>query len=165
MLVTTLIAAATDLRSRRIPNWLVVAGLLAGVTLNVVLAGWSGLLAAALGCALALAVYVPLFILRAMGGGDVKLMAAVGSMAGPQNWLTIFILASLAGGVMAIIILLSRGALRKALGNVGFILQELSRFRLPYKSRAELDIKHPGAASLPHAVTIAAGVCWFLFAF
>src|SRR5687767_3708853 len=109
MLVTTLTAAATDLRSRRIPNWLVVAGLLAGVTLNVVLAGWSGLLAAALGFALALAVYVPLFILRAMGGGDVKLMAAVGCMAGPQNWLTIFILASLAGGVMAIVILLSRG--------------------------------------------------------
>jgi prepilin peptidase CpaA len=162
MAILTLVAAAGDLRNRRIPNWLAACGLAAGFVLQGALAGWPGIRAAFLGCGLALLIYVPLFALRAMGGGDVKLMAAVGSLAGPQNWLVIFILASLAGGVWALLLILSRGAMGQALINAVHILTEAGRLRPPYQSRPELDVAHPKALSVPHGVAIAVGTGVFL---
>ena len=159
----TLVAAATDLRARIIPNWLVLAGLAAGFTLNAMLGGWHGLLGALAGFGLALLIYVPLFILRAMGGGDVKLMAAVGCMAGPQNWFTIFILASIMGGVFAIALLMARNAMGGAFSNIWRILSELAHLRLPWRSHPELDIGHQKALTMPHGVAIAAGTIVFLF--
>jgi prepilin peptidase CpaA len=164
MTVVTVVAAVTDVRSRRIPNWLVVIGLVAGFSLNVALGGWSGLTESALGFGLALLIYVPLFILRAMGGGDVKLMAAVGCMAGPQAWFTIFILASIAGGVYAIVLLTAKRSMGGAFWNIVHIVKELVRFRLPFRSKPELDISHSNSLSVPHGVTIAAGTLLFLYA-
>ena len=164
MAAITIVAAFTDIRSRRIPNWLVLSGLAAGFGLNIILSGWPGLKSAALGFGLALLIYVPLFILRAMGGGDVKLMAAVGCLAGPQAWLIIFILASVAGGLYAIFLLLARGALGGALSNILHIVKELVRLRLPFRSKPQLDIGHSLALSVPHGVSIAAGTLLFLFA-
>jgi prepilin peptidase CpaA len=159
----SLIAAATDVHSRFIPNWLILAGFAAGFGLNAVLGGWSGLLAALLGFGLALLIYVPLFILRAMGGGDVKLMAAIGCMAGPQNWFLIFIFASLLGGLFAIFLILFRNAAGGTLWNMWHIVKELVRLRMPFKSRPELDIAHSKALTMPHALAIAAGTYVFLF--
>jgi prepilin peptidase CpaA len=158
-----LIAACTDLRARKIPNWLVLVGLGAGFLLNGVLDGSQGLLGALSGMGLALLIYVPLFILRAMGGGDVKLMAAVGCMAGPQNWFSIFIMASLLGGVFAVGLLLTRNAMGGALGNIWRIVKELAHLRLPWKMHPELDIGHRKALTMPHGVAIAAGTLVFLF--
>ena len=66
---------------------LVVAGFVVGIALNTWLAGWPGTQQSLMGFGLAALVYVPLFILRAMGGGDVKLMAAAGAIIGPRDWL------------------------------------------------------------------------------
>lgn len=164
MTAITLVAAFTDIRARRIPNWLVLTGLVAGFCLNTVFGGWSGLTASALGFGLALLIYVPLFILRAMGGGDVKLMAAVGCMAGPHNWFTIFVLASMAGAVYAVALLLARRSMGGALWNIGHIVKELIRLRMPFRSKPELDIGHAKALSVPHGVAIAAGTLLFLYA-
>src|ERR1700689_4273619 len=80
-------AGIYDLRYRRIPNWLVLAGLVMGFGLNTFLFELTGLTRAALGMGLALLIYFPLYLLRAMGAGDAKLMAAVGSVVGPGNWI------------------------------------------------------------------------------
>ena len=64
---------------------------------------------ALLGTGLALLVYIPLFALRAVGGGDVKLMAAVGSMAGPKAWIAIFLITAIAGGVIAMVLIVGEG--------------------------------------------------------
>jgi prepilin peptidase CpaA len=162
MAILTLAAALCDLRSRRIPNWLTVSGLAAGLALQGALAGWPGVRAAALGCGLALLIYMPLFAVRAIGGGDVKLMAAVSALAGPQSWLVIFILASLTGGVLALLLILSRGVAGQALMNALHIVTEAGRMRPPYRSRPELDIEHPKALSVPHGVAIAVGTVVFL---
>src|SRR5690349_12616599 len=105
------VAALTDLYSRRIPNFLVVAGFIAGLAFNIWFAGWIGLAQSLMGFGLAILIYVPLFVLRAMGGGDVKLMAAAGALVGPRDWFTLFILASIAGGVIAMGMLLARNTL------------------------------------------------------
>ena len=151
------ISAITDLYSRRIPNAVVVAGLVAGLGLNTWLNGWSGLAHALLGFGLAVLIYVPLFLLRAMGGGDVKLMAAAGAIVGPKDWFTLFILASIAGGVIALGMLLARNALGSAFFNVMHIAKELAHFRPPYKSQPDLDISSPQSLSMPHGVAIAIG--------
>ena len=151
------ISAITDLYSRRIPNAVVVAGFFAGLALNTWLNGWGGLAQSLMGFGLAVLIYVPLFILRAMGGGDVKLMAAAGAITGPRDWFTLFILASIAGGVIALGMLLARNALGSAFYNMMHIAKELAHFRAPYKSQPELDISSPQSLSMPHGVAIAIG--------
>lgn len=160
----TVIAAAADLRWRVVPNWLVVAGLAAGFSLNTIIHGGSGLRQALLGFALALVVYLPLFALRAMGGGDVKLMAVVGCIAGPGNWLAVFAFASVISGILALILIIMSGISRKALHNLRHITRELIRFRAPWHTRPELDVTRDGSASVPHAFAIALAALILLLA-
>lgn len=156
------ISAITDLYSRTIPNSVVVAGFAAGLALNGWLGGWSGLLQALAGFGLAALIYVPLFLLRAMGGGDVKLMAAAGAIIGPSEWFTLFVFASIAGGAIALGMLLARNALGAAFWKIMHICKELAHFRAPYKSQPELDISSTQALTMPHGVAIAVGAAFLL---
>ena len=155
------IAAVYDIRFRRIPNWLVLSGLVLGLGLNTFLSRWQGARASLLGIILAFLVYFPLYMLRGMGAGDVKLMAAIGAIVGPSNWFGIFILSGLLGGVFAVLFLVSRGKLQNSLRNIGFLFQRLFSFKAPY-AREELDLASPKSLKLPHGVAIAAGSLLFL---
>ncbi len=159
---TVLVAAIYDLRYRRIPNWLTLSALLFGVALNASQFGWSGLATALRGAGLALLIYFPMYALRGMGAGDVKLMAAVGATVGAAHWFRIFLMSSILGALCAIPLLIFKGRLRRTLGNIGFMLKELLYFRPPYLKREELDVRHPTAVKLPHGVMIAAGSAAFL---
>jgi prepilin peptidase CpaA len=155
-------AAIYDLRYRRIPNWLVLTGLVLGFGLNTFLFGLTGLTRAALGMGLALLVYFPLYLLRAMGAGDAKLMAAVGSMVGPGNWIVVFVATAVLGGVIGLIALLFAGRVQKTFWNMGWILNEVMHFRAPYRSSAELDVRSARGMRMPHGVAIALGSIAFL---
>ena len=155
--VIVLAAAATDIRSRRIPNWLTLSGVCAGLALNCGLYGWAGLKASAGGLALGFGSYFLLYVLRAMGAGDVKLMAAVGATVGPSNFIAVFIATALAGGVLAIVLMIWKGRVKQTLWNTLFIVGELARFRAPFTKRKDLDVKDPNALNMPHGVAIAAG--------
>jgi prepilin peptidase CpaA len=164
-----LLAAIYDVRFRRIPNWLSVSGVLLGVGLNSIWAldgvlwyegyNWRSALG---GLGLAFLIYFPLYLLRGMGAGDVKLMAAVGALVGPMNWIGIFVLGSVFGGITAVFIVLSRGRLRRTLSNIGHVLFELAHLRPPHLRKEELDIGSPKAVTMPHAVAIAMGCAAFL---
>src|SRR5947209_12375712 len=104
-----LTAAVYDIRFRRIPNWLVVLGFLAGLGLNIWFSGRAGATAACLGAALAFIFYFPLFALRATGAGDLKLMVAIATFCGPSNWVVLFIFTAILGGVLALGLILYRG--------------------------------------------------------
>src|SRR5260370_7182149 len=95
-----IVAAVFDIRFRRIPNWLVVAGFCSGLALNVFFFRVDGLILALLGAALAFAVYLPFFALRAMGAGDVKLMIAIGAFMGARNSLILFLITSILLGIL-----------------------------------------------------------------
>jgi prepilin peptidase CpaA len=164
LLSVVVIAAVTDIRTRRIPNWLTLSGVLSGIGLNWFLYGTAGLRAAALGVGLALLIYFPLYLLRGMGAGDVKLMGAVGAIVGPANWFGIFILTSILGGVAAVGLLLAKGRLRRTFLNVGYMLKEIAFLRPPYLKSEELDVKSAKAVTLPHGVMIAVGSLAFLVA-
>ena len=157
-------AAGLDIKTRRIPNWLSLSGLVLGVILNTFLGEWDGLWFSLKGLGLAFAVYFVLYLLRAMGAGDVKLMAAVGAAAGAGNWLGILVLTSVAGAVAGLLLVAFKGRLRKTLGNLGIIITSLGRGRAPYKETPELDVSSDKALRLPHGALIAIGTLGFLAA-
>ena len=157
-----LIAAIYDFRFRRIPNWLNVTGLALGIAVNWYLFARHGIVLAAFGLLLSLAVYLPLHLLRAMGAGDVKLMAAVGAIVGPHNWLGILICTALAGGLLGLAVSVAKGRLRETMYNMTVLLHELLHFRAPARAHKQLDVKNGRSLRLPHGVAIAAGSVAFL---
>jgi prepilin peptidase CpaA len=110
------LAAACDLASRRIPNVLVGAGLLLAPMLHFTACGPLAPLQQGLAGALAGgAIFLPFYLLRGMAAGDVKLMAMVGAFMGPANAVLAAILTCLAGGVLAMAMLIgARCAGRRA---------------------------------------------------
>jgi prepilin peptidase CpaA len=158
-------AAVYDVRYRRIPNWLTLLGVVLGVALNTFLyQGWPGLRLSLAGLALAFGIYLFLYALRAMGAGDVKLMAAVGAVVGWQNWFGIFVVTAVVGGVMSLILITARKRVQKTMFNVAFILSEMRSGRPAYLANEELDVKSNKALGLPHGAVIAVGTIFFLAA-
>jgi prepilin peptidase CpaA len=157
------IAAVYDVLFRRIPNWLTAAGVILGLTLNPAVRGvWPGLRFSLAGLVSAFAIYFALYSLRAMGAGDVKLMAAVGALAGWRNWIAIFLISAILGAAAALVLVAWRGRVRKTLWNVAFILSEMKSGRAPYARNEELDVRSSKGLSLPHGAVIAVGTAVFL---
>lgn len=157
-------AALFDLRWRRVPNSLTLPGLLLGILLNTILYQREGLWSSLEGLGLAFLIYFGLFLLRGMGGGDVKLMAAVGAIVGPGNWLRIFFLTLIFGAVAAIILIFVKRRVRRTFQNIGLILASLGSGQPPYEKSPQLDVRSEQSVRLPHAITIACGAIAFLVA-
>lgn len=153
-------AAWHDVRSRRIPNCLVLPGTVLGLLLNTLplpdLAP-AGLLMALAGMMLGLALLLPMYALKALGAGDVKLMAMVGAFLGPRPVLLAVLFTLLSGGVLALAAAIYSGVLRKVLANTGQML-------LGGLLQGTLRMTPPAATSgkLPYALAIAAGTAMYL---
>ena len=163
LLTLVLGAAVYDVRYRRIPNWLTVGGVLIGLAMNTFLyQGWTGLRLSLAGFGLGFGAYLLLYVLHAMGAGDVKLMAAVGAMVGWQDWFGIFLITAVLGGAMGLILVIAKKRFTNTLFNVGIILNEMKSGRPAYMAKEELDVKSPKALGLPHGAVIAVGTLFFL---
>ncbi|MCC2973082.1 prepilin peptidase [Massilia sp. IC2-476] len=156
LLLLVAAAAINDLVSRRIPNLLLLAGLVGALVLHAISPDPAGALLACLGGALlGLLLFLPFYLLRSMAAGDVKMMATVGAFTGPAVAFHIAIIAWCAGGVMALAIIVFRGRLRLALANLGGIVRR-AVWRLPRSDAAE------SVGSMPYGVAIAAGTIYVL---
>jgi len=148
------IAAVNDLASRRIPNRLLVAGLACACGLRLLSPGpLLSALAGLGGMAAGFALFLPLYLLRGMAAGDVKMLAVVGAFTGAQDVLQIAVLTWCAGGVMALVLMLVRGRLMLAIGNIG---RMLSGLMLPGGMAAAPAVQQ-SAGSMPYGVAIAIG--------
>lgn len=147
-------AAFSDIRSRTIPNWLTLGGIVAGFAVNWYASGAPGLKTAGLGFLASLAFLIP-FALGFLGGGDVKLMAAVGTFAGAGNLLVIFIFDAIFGGIAGLAGMIIRGRARRTFANIGRIVRLLAQFKAPYKESPELEAGNEASFGMPRAVTIA----------
>lgn len=160
------VAAAIDVRSRRIPNRLVGSGMIAALALHLLAPSGAGLFSfwwgspgvsqSLLGLLAGLALFMPLYLLRAVGAGDVKLLAMVGAWLGPQLLLGATLLSVLAGGVMAIVVMLASRTSMQVLTNVRVMLTTALVGMHAGKVSA-LDAPPPGSVRLPYAVAIAVG--------
>jgi prepilin peptidase CpaA len=116
------IACVTDVRSRKIPNVLTFGAAAVGVIFHLAVGGLTGAGTAAAGWLVGVLLFLPFFLLRGMGAGDVKLLAALGAWLGPMQvvWLALF--TSIAGGAMALVVALSTGHIRTVFRNLGTML-------------------------------------------
>ncbi len=146
-------AAWSDLRTKRIPNWITAPGAVLGFLLQVWYGGLHGALASLAGAGLGLAIFLVLYIAAGMGAGDVKLFGAVGAFVGPQNLMIVFVLTALLGGIAGLALAASRGRLRATFHQTGELL--LGR------SAASAG---PGALRLPYGAVIAGGTLLALIA-
>ena len=147
-----ILAGWTDLRSRRIPNWLTVSGAAVGVVANTVLGGWAGLKTSLLGLVLGLGLLLPLVLLRSLGAGDWKLAGALGAFTGPTVLIDLLIGSVFVAGLMALALVIYKGRMRQTLRNIGHILVSLVTFQLP-GTRVSLD--NPDSLKVPYGVALA----------
>ena len=118
VLAALTIAVVTDLKDQRIPNWLTLTLAVAGIAYHVMASGLDGLGFSLIGLAIGLGVMLPPYLMGVMGGGDVKLMAAVGACLGAGDTVAAFLFTSLAGGLYALVVLaFRRGVLSRVLKN------------------------------------------------
>ena len=153
--ILAIAAGVTDLRSRRIPNRLVIAGFVLGLTLNACAGGVAGFGWSLAGAGLGLVLFLPFFLLGGMGGGDVKLMAALGSLLGPADILKVALAAAFAGGVLALMVAWWSGRLLATLsGVVGLLWFWWSAGVRP---SPDLNLEDRTSIRLPYAIPIATG--------
>ncbi len=154
------VAAVTDMRSRRIPNWLTLPALPIGLVAQSVYGDgfWQGVLGALGG----FAVPFLLFAIGAGGAGDAKLFAVVGAFVGIRNLGAVFVLISVIGGVAAVLVALRAGALSRILKSSVRIVVSLGRGRWD-EFRAQSDLNKPGAIRLAYGAVIALGALLFLW--
>ena len=149
-------ACITDLRARRVPNVLTLGAAGAAVAFHAASPGGSGLMFALGGWAVGLLLFLPLFVLRGIGGGDVKLLAALGAWLGPSLVLWVAAFAAIAGGVFALIVSARHGYTRRAFSNVWGLL---SYWRvMGVTTHPGLTLDATTAPRLPYAVPMAAGL-------
>lgn len=108
LLVLIALAVRQDLVQRRISNVLTLAGLAVGIALQSISGGASGLLNALAGAGVGLLCFLPLYLSKGMGAGDVKLMAAAGAFFGPADAFIAALLSLAAGALLALVIMLWR---------------------------------------------------------
>jgi len=106
--------ALVDLWSRRVPNKLTLAVAVLGVTLAVLGLSGLSLMAALGGLVVGLLLMLPGHVIGATGAGDVKLLAAIGTLLGPSGILVAFLYSAIAGGVLALIVAVRRRVLRES---------------------------------------------------
>jgi len=145
-------AGWTDLRWRRIPNWLTVPALLIGIIANIVLNGWLGLKASLLGAALGLALLLPFVLLRSLGAGDWKFAGALGAFTGPGLLVDLLLASILVAGIMAVVLVIYKRRTRQTIRNVGHILISLVTFRLP---GTQVSLDNPDSLKIPYGVALA----------
>jgi len=147
-----LFAGWTDWRSRRIPNWLTVPGLLIGVLANVLTGGRDGLKASLLGAGLGLLALLPFVLLRSLGAGDWKLAGALGAFVGWQALANLLMGSVFVAGVMALGLVIYKRRFKETMRNIGRLLASMLTFRMP---GAEVSLDNPQSLKVPYGVALA----------
>jgi prepilin peptidase CpaA len=142
-----------DVRYRRIPNAFVLATLISGLTLNLVMGGWRGGLSSLGGCVLGFILMFMLHVFGAMGAGDVKLFAAIGSVIGVQLVLPTFVVVVLTGGLLAVISILRSGVFSDTMHRVLQIFVGL----LPGWQMPKFSVPADRRLTIPYGVAITIG--------
>lgn len=151
-MILAAIAGYTDLRQRRIPNWLTVSGAVAGIAANGIAGGWGGLKASLLGLGLGLLLLLPFVLLRSLGAGDWKLAGALGACVGPAVLIDLLIGSIFVAGIMAFVLVIYKRRLGQTLRNIGRMLGAMLQLHMP---GPEVSLDNPEALKIPYGVALA----------
>jgi prepilin peptidase CpaA len=153
LVVLAFIISYYDVCYRRIPNPFVLATLAVGIFLNVMNAGFSGALSSVGGCLIGFAIMFGLHLFGAMGAGDVKLFAAIGSITGAHLVLPTFVVVAVMGGVLGVFSMIRAGQLKLTMVRVLQILIGL----LPGYSVPRFPVPADRRLTIPYGVAITFG--------
>lgn len=156
------IATAWDVAKRRIPNWLVLPFLAAGLALSGIQHGMRGLEGSLGGVALAALLIGPFCWLRGMGMGDLKLCAGLGAWMGPAALFFALVMTAIAGGLLAVGYAAYRGSLGRSLSGAGDLIAGILRGKT--QRDGQISLENPAALSVPYAPAIAIGTLFAFFA-
>jgi prepilin peptidase CpaA len=178
-LIVLAVATFTDLRSRRIPNWLVFPFLLAGIVVSpwrhdwggnsqgvgwhgLGHFGWNGVGQSFAGLGLGLLIYGIPFCMGWTGGGDVKLCAAIGAWIGPEQTLWAVFFTAIAGGIVVLCWAAWSGFMKVLFMGAGNLV--FGRKKRGQRRDAELCLTNPLTRKVPYAPAIALGTLMSFFA-
>ena len=153
--IPAIVAGWTDWRSRRIPNWLTVPTLFLGVVANTLALGWAGTKESLLGAGLGLGLLLPFVLLRSLGGGDWKLVGALGAFLGPPRLIVVLLATVLVAGAMAVVLIVWKRRVGQTLRNLVHLLAALFTLHLP---GPELSLDNPDSLKVPFGVAVAVTV-------
>ena len=156
-----LVAAVWDVRTRRIPNRLVLPFLVAGLVFSAGRYGTAGFARSMGGIGLATAAVGVICWLRGMGMGDLKLCAAVGAWIGVSQLAVALVITAMAGGVMAIVWAARYGALGESFDGAADLA--FGVVRRGFRPHPVLTLDHPRARGIPYAPAIAVGTLFSFF--
>jgi prepilin peptidase CpaA len=156
LIVVALLAALMDWRTRRIPNWLTVPAVALGLGANIIFAGWQGAKNSLEGMGLALVLLLPFVLMRGLGAGDWKLMAAVGAFLGPKLFLFALLVSLGVSGLMAFVHLLRLGRTMETLRNVVVLVRGFLSFGV--RPHRDISLDNPKLLKLPFGVATAIAV-------
>jgi prepilin peptidase CpaA len=156
-----IVGSVTDVKSRRVPNIVTVPAFLLGLSIHLLFGGWRQMLSSLAAGVICGLVFLVFYLAGGMGAGDVKLIMAVGCIAGLPHVATILVLTAIAGGVMAIGLALVRGRLQQTLMNVGELISHHRREGL--HPHPDLNISNAQTLRLPYALAIAGGCILTLY--
>jgi prepilin peptidase CpaA len=163
VLCAAAVAMATDIRTRRIPNVLTLPLLLAGlIEATVARGGLHGLLDALAGCLVVGVPFVLLFLFAGGGGGDAKLMAAIGAWLGVWQGAVVLVCVTVAGAVLGLAFAALRRQLAPVLRNMRMIGQGVWCAVAARKAPGDVQALMPDSATMlkmPYGIAICAGVC------
>lgn len=149
------VAGFTDWRSRRIPNWLTICGLVLGIAVNSLTRGWPGAKDSLLGAGLGLLLLLPFVLMRSLGAGDWKLVGALGAFLGPSHLLTVLFATVVVAGFMALALVIWKRRLGQTLRNIARMFAAIFTFHLP---GPEVSLDNPEALKIPFGVAAAVAV-------
>jgi len=147
------ISAYTEVKSRRIPNWLTLGGMLAALSVSFLLGGFDAFKSSSIGMVVGAGVFLPFCIAGVLGGGDFKLMGAVGAVVGFPDVLWVLYYTVLSGGIIALGYAIWKGRLLTT-------LSDLFRIILGRKRNKSEGLRN--VPTVPYGIAIAAGTLWAL---
>jgi prepilin peptidase CpaA len=150
-----ILACVCDLRTRRIPQVLTLGGAVAGLLFHLITGGWSAGGASLVGWAIGIVIFLAPFALGGLGGGDVKLLGALGAWFGPTEAVWVALYAGSVGLVLAVVYSLSTGYLKTAVTNV-IVLLTFWRFN-GVRPLPELTLAYGTGPRLAYALPILGG--------
>jgi prepilin peptidase CpaA len=153
--IVALTAGFTDARWRRIPNWLTYPAIPCAILLHTLAGGWHGAWLSVKGAGIGLGILLPFVLIRSLGGGDWKLVGALGAFFGPKHLLYVLVYTLMINGVMALVLVIWKRRLGKTLRNVAVMSASFFRFHLP---GTDMTIDNPEAVKVPFGVAAAIAV-------
>lgn len=153
--LVALLGAITDVHSARLPNRLTYSAVVAALVLRTAFVGWTGLKSGLLGIGIAGGIFFVFHLVGAMGGGDMKMMAAIGAWIGRTHIVTVLIVIALAGGLLALVSIIINRNLTRTIRNAVRLV--LFRFTAGLEPHPEMNVQAPGSRRVPFGVAIGMG--------